>query len=210
MPGKYWKTRKEMKVIKRRREELDFIFSFARANFSSMAVPESQELRERLEGFLLEASFPKDLSADYLKGLQTHVRERIQAIVDQSSGWAWRGLELWHVPTSLSLRMNPEKAVMGVPDDDALDRFILKLAPQVEPSPSLDYGKAFLDVSLAELIGDLNLQPSRFRVCSKCRNFFYQPTKRAKNFCSPQCAGAARQARYEKRKRGKGVLIKEK
>jgi hypothetical protein len=203
MPSKYWKARKEGKLIQRRREELDFIFAFAKANFSSMDTPESQGLRERLSGFLQDASFPGGISADYLKGLQAHVRERIQTIVDQSSGWAWRGLELWNIPTSLSLRMNPEKAVVGVPNDDEWDRFILKLSPQVEPGPPLDYGKAFLDVWLAELTGDLDLQPSRFRVCSKCQSYFYQPTKRAKNFCSPQCAGAARQARYEERKRGR-------
>jgi hypothetical protein len=206
MPGKYWKARSEEKLLQRRREELDFILGFARANFSSMDASESQGLRKSLEGFLVGASFPGGISADYLRGLQAHLRKRIQTIVDRSS-WAWRNLDLWDVKTSLSLKMDPVKAVMGVPDDDAWDRFILKLTPQGKSDRSLGYAKAYLDVWLIQLIGDLDLQPSRFRVCSKCQSHFYQATKRAKNFCSPQCAGAARQARYEQRKRRRGVML---
>jgi hypothetical protein len=200
MPGKYWKARKGEKLLQKRREELDWILSFARADFSSTETPETKELRKRLGGFLLGASFPEGISADYLKRLQAHVRKRIQTIVDSSLNF-WRNQDLWHVTTWLSLKMDPVKAVMGVPEDDAWDRFILKLSPRTTAGPSLNYGKALIDLRLAELIGDLNLQPSRFRVCSKCQSYFYQPTKREKNYCSPQCAGAARQARYEERKR---------
>lgn len=206
MPGKYWKARKGEKLLQKRREELDFMLSFARADFSSTDIPETKELRKRLGGFLQGDSFPGGISADYLKRLQAHVRKRIQTIVNQSAGWAWRGLELWKVTTSLSLKMDPVKT-MGVPSDDEYDRFFLKLTPRTTAGPSLNYGKALFDLRLAELIGDLNLQPSRFRVCSKCQSYFYQPTKRAKNFCSPQCAGAARQARYEQRKRRRGVML---
>jgi hypothetical protein len=201
MPSKYWKAREEEKLLQRRREELDWILSFAKADFSSMDTPESQGLRKSLEGFLVGASFPGGISADYLRKLQAHVRERMQTIVNSSLDY-WGNLDLWQITTSLSLRMNPEKAVMGVPKEE-WDRFILKLTPQVEPGLSLDYGKALFDLWLTELITDLDLQPSRLRVCSKCQSYFYQPTKREKNYCSPQCAGAARQARYEERKRGR-------
>ena len=71
-----------------------------------------------------------------------------------------------------------------------------------EGSLDLEEEKRELDIRFAAFIRDLDLKPARFRKCMKCRKIFYQPTSRGKNYCSPRCAGAVRQLRYIKRKRG--------
>jgi hypothetical protein len=205
---KYWKTTRRESLLKRRREELDFIFSFARVNFSSMDTLGLEKYREKLKEFLTEGLLSDDISLDYLKGLQAHVRERMQDIKDASSQLLG-DIPLWEVTTSLRVSLNPKGGVVGLQPDD-LDRFIIKLTPQVGSGESLDDGKALSVLWLTGLVEDLGLQPSRFRVCSKCNNYFYQPTTREKNYCSSQCAGAVRQARYEERKKGKGVVSENK
>lgn len=62
--------------------------------------------------------------------------------------------------------------------------------------------KKVIDLRLSELIRDLDLKPTRFRRCARCRSYFYQPTAKDRNFCSLRCAGTVRQARFLKKRRG--------
>lgn len=58
-----------------------------------------------------------------------------------------------------------------------------------------------IKVKFLELIFSLNLTPKRFKRCSKCLKYFYQPTARDTEYCSKECSGVVRQARYDKKKR---------
>jgi len=73
--------------------------------------------------------------------------------------------------------------------------------PDMGESDTLEREKTRLDTLLADLLKDLNLIPSRFRICRRCGNIFYQPTGRAKHYCSERCAGAVRQARFVEKQR---------
>jgi len=86
--------------------------------------------------------------------------------------------------------------------EPSLDRFVEEpLVEEIRHQNALEDEKRKIDIVFINIVGDLDLKPSRFRICLKCRAVFYQPTSRGKNFCSERCADAVRQARYKKRKR---------
>jgi len=55
-----------------------------------------------------------------------------------------------------------------------------------------------IDVLLLNIINGLGSDIMRIRRCMKikCETFFWQPTKRKKNYCSQKCAGAVRQRKF--------------
>ena len=73
----------------------------------------------------------------------------------------------------------------------------------------MEKDKELLDARLTELVVSLDLKPSRFRKCGECGSYFYQPTTREKNYCSPRCAAKVRKRRFIDRKKEKGVVHQE-
>jgi len=69
---------------------------------------------------------------------------------------------------------------------------------------SVKHEKDKIDVLLLNIINALGSDIMRIRRCKKegCNIFFWQPTKREKNYCSQKCAGAVRQRKF---KEGKSV-----
>ncbi len=60
--------------------------------------------------------------------------------------------------------------------------------------------KILADLVFVDMFQQEELIPSRFRQCDrwKCGKYFYQPTSKARRFCSAGCANAVRQERYRK------------
>lgn len=50
-----------------------------------------------------------------------------------------------------------------------------------------------VDYTFLQLIMRLHLEPTRFKRCIRCNNYFYQKTKRLMRYCGPRCANAERQ-----------------
>jgi hypothetical protein len=124
----------------------------------------------------------------YLERLQTHVKERLLRIVEDSA-------QLWEMPQwSLSGRL--QLSLHGLEG-----RFIESFVPHgAASSNDISKARGLTDLRLYELIRDLSLQPKRFRQCLRCKALFYQPTARPKEYCSPTCAGTVRQARFRERR----------
>jgi hypothetical protein len=63
---------------------------------------------------------------------------------------------------------------------------------------SVRHEKDKIDVLLLNIINALGSDLMRIKKCNKegCNIFFWQPTKRPKNYCSQKCAGAVRQQKY--------------
>jgi len=122
-----------------------------------------------------------------LLAMQRHLRERLQKIIEQANGPA--EITLWELKGTVKFCVNPltsqffEIFIAETGDKDDPAQFIASLA----------------DFQIVQLIKDLGLHLRRFRVCEKCGAFFYQPTSREKKYCSVNCAGAARQARFRNR-----------
>jgi hypothetical protein len=63
---------------------------------------------------------------------------------------------------------------------------------------SISYEKNKINVLLLNITNALGSDIIRIKRCKKegCDTFFWQPTKRTKNYCSQKCAGAVRQKKY--------------
>jgi len=67
-----------------------------------------------------------------------------------------------------------------------------------EQGLSLRHEKDKIDVLLLNISNAMGSDLMRIKQCKKegCDTFFWQPTKRPKNYCSQKCAGAVRQKKY--------------
>ena len=63
---------------------------------------------------------------------------------------------------------------------------------------SLTHEKNKISILLLNITSALGSDIMRIKKCKKdgCETFFWQPTKRPKNYCSQKCAGAVRQKKY--------------
>ena len=197
----YWTSQEILKARKRQPEDLLFFFEFLGMDLETAGHGKIQEIRKKLAAGALEplALGKEEGKAPYLE-LQHHIRGRIEKIITTSRGFWDDKLMNVEIHGSLGIRILPRGGI-GV-NGKTGDRFIETFTPSIDESVDrITRAKALMDLWLADLIRDLGLQPSRFRVCAKCGRYFYQPTSRRRNYCSRKCAGAVRQARYEKRKR---------
>jgi len=197
----YWTGHNPLNKKRKTVEDLQFFLDFASADWESTESETFLEawnkmLAGPLEVLNLEGGEEEDLVPE----LQGHLRERIGRIMAKRFWSDW----LFSIEVRGTLEIGVYPRGGPGPDQEADDRFVESFTAHVSPEKNLqENAKTLLDLWLVDLIRELGLQPSRFSTCAKCGKFFYQPTSRAKIFCSKQCAGAVRQARYEKRKHGK-------
>lgn len=212
MTAKYWKSQKDSHFLKARRGDLQNMLDFLNANIGTVGKDQLMDLIATYAGFMGAgkkgppfSQFMRDLGY-YLGGLgpnstpevlqerkqffsqlQLHLRERVEETIK-----AVNSDKPLHI-------CNIERKIVV---DPSLDRFVEEpLFEKMQSQDALGHETRKIDIAFADLLRDLDLRPSRFRICLKCRGVFYQPTLREKNYCSLRCAGAVRQARYEKRKR---------
>jgi hypothetical protein len=186
--AKYWRGPQEPVAVSQLRWQLDAVQDFAKTELGNEA---DQQVQPFLR-FLTRSASPRDLHwidaelQTQTEAAQTHLRQRLAQILGETTF----GLEeaLWQVVVEFRMAPIPDQFTRTISAAGAVSR--------------LDALKAIIDWSLMELVRDLDLKPQRFRRCERCSAVFYQPTRRAKKFCSPRCAGTVRQARF--RKEGKG------
>jgi len=150
--------------------------------FSTLVDEPEKHRLKKLKG---AAGYPETIRI-----IQQHLRNRIFRIMEYTVKYPVK-MPLWEMKGTVRLVINPgdyftEMFTLQVDDFDDLNKQLTDL----------------IDLRLAELIRDLDLRPKRFRECLKCSSLFYQPTSRGKNYCSVKCAGTARQARFQKKRKG--------
>ena len=196
-----WTGREPRKTDRKSPEDLQVLFDFANTELGPAADENLADLRNQLlSGPLMPLGVEDKQAAELLPEIQSHLRERFRLIMAKAESF-WEE-ELLSIDFRGTLRVGVVPRGAAGREPHATDRFFESFTPSLNQGKgALENAKTLIDLWLAELIQDLGLQPSRFSRCAKCGKVFYQPTSRKKNYCSKQCAGAVRQARYEKRKR---------
>ena len=124
--------------------------------------------------------------------IQNHIRSRIQVVMGT--------VELREMRSLWKIRGYRELIVY--PHTDSFQDLV-RADKRPKKRLSLESEKREFDIWFADIVSDLDLKPSRFKKCTRCSNFFYQPTARKRKYCSTKCAAAVRQARYLERKTAK-------
>jgi len=209
---KYWKSTKPSSLLKKQRGHLGLMLAFAnlelqpdkKDHLNDRAI--SKFIRFVVSGDVSSHIFSplvdnseihrlKKLEAaagnpETISVIQQHLRNRIFKIMEYMVKYPVK-MPLWEMEGAVRLVIHPgdyfsEMFTLQVDDFDNMNKQLTDL----------------IDLRLAELIRDLALHPKRFQECLKCGELFYQPTSREKNYCSVKCAGAVRQARFQKKLKG--------
>jgi hypothetical protein len=212
MNRKYWKSQKDPRFLKNRRKDLEKMLDFLNADIRSGEKDQLVNLVATYASFMGEwqrespfFQFMRDLGyylgdlvpdsppevlqerKEFFAELQLHLRARVEETVR-----AMKSGETLHL-------FNIQRRVMVEP---SRDRFVEEpLVEEIRYQDALEDEKRKIDIAFANIVRDLDLRPSRLRICLRCRGVFYQPTNRGKHYCSLRCADAVRQGRYKKRKR---------
>lgn len=191
-------------IIKERQRQMDLLFEFANADLEQST---SVHLNSRILDLLDSAMVPapggrKVLDAtkfpSFLAELQKHLRRRINEIIRKTIYLV--EMPLWKITGSLVF------TVEGV-----ATRFRQRIQlRRVREGGELKVLKMAVDLALMLIIQDLCVPPERFRRCPQCKVYFYQPTARKKEYCSPRCNDAVRLERFLKNRQlaGKGGVRK--
>ena len=203
MHRKSWKSRLDPKIVKQRREQLDSLLALANADFTT-----GSGLENGISAYSRAIGVSALKTVNYLELITAagkHIASRIEVIIDAcQSLWSQH---LWKMEGSLSLTVIPKNAPTASPERDIFsEEFSGKRKVK---GKFMEQEKARIDLALLDVIRDLDLRPSRFRKCPACLRYFYRPTSKEKNFCSPRCAGTMRQRRYIERKKDKEVIHQE-
>ncbi len=197
MKKKYWKSLKNKSLTDERLVQLESLFAFVNLDLTTNGNKGIQKTASQYFDRLTLGLVDSDIRSlifkhddiDLFRKVQSHLAHHIEAIIDAS-------INLWEMP------LLDAEGILRVQIHGRENRFteIFKL-DDTGPEELLNKGKQLIDFCLITLIRDLDLKPKRFRKCQKCKNYFYQPTARKKNYCSAKCANAVRQARFQKKKK---------
>ena len=85
------------------------------------------------------------------------------------------------------------------------DKFVEQFETTNIPVNTLDVEleKGLAESVLADILIKGGLTPSHFKRCKHCNNYFYQLTKRNKEYCSNNCSSIVRQRAFQKAKKKK-------
>jgi hypothetical protein len=182
-------------IIEERQGQLDLLFEFANADLeqSTSAHPDGRIL-DLLDSAMVPAPGghtvldPRGYTA-LLPELQKHLRRRLNAIIRKTT--FLNEMRLWKISGSVEFTV-----------EGKTNRFRQRIQlRRVREGGELKVLKMAVDLVLMLIIQDLSVQPDRFRRCPRCKVYFYQPTGRKKEYCSPRCNDAARVERFTKRKK---------
>jgi hypothetical protein len=192
--AQYWKSKKDNALIKDRRVQLDNLLEFVNAD---LGQPERAAIQARIVDLLFDATtpgpgckriLPVEKHRDLLPALQEHLGNHINRITSSSEMPVEMPFLIFNGSLELTL-------------DRGGTRFYQRLRLlDVKEGDELNILKQALNLTLLQVIRDLDLRPKRFRKCQRCNAFFYQPTARKKDYCSTRCNDAVRLQRFRKQK----------
>ena len=179
---------KYLKFIKQsNRHFVDTHIRFQKLTEGLMDLPESNTLRE---------------SKNILKGLQKHLRSKIETMI-KSTGKGEPGQEK-------ELIMLQGTRTVAIDMDS--DRFIEEFMPKIlKPADKINLRteKPIAETILADMLRDYEMKPKRFSFCVKegCDNILYKFDLR-QEFCSDRCSGAERQKKLQSKRQAKNIKPK--
>ena len=212
MAEKYWKSQKSPDLIELNRKNLEGLISFLNADIESMGETRLVDLIHnlalfqrygmtgsqlldftqhytRLAGGLTSSSSKEAIleRKEFFNQVQAHLRSRVDIIIAAAE----------------SENRNPLFEIPGIQKISVYssDLFQKEFDLGKDLKDPLEDEKRRVDLRLADLIWNLDLKPGRFRKCARCRKYFYQSTSRKRNYCSIRCAGAVRQAEFQRKKK---------
>jgi hypothetical protein len=152
------------------------------------------EKNSRYTEGIMEAESRESLTQrkDFLIQLQTHIRSRLQSIINSvESGAAGEADTLIDMKGSRRILIDPNN-----------DRFLYGFWPDKVRSDDqldIDAEKDLADLIFSDYIQNNELLPSRFGKCAwkKCEGFYYQRTAKKRIYCSTRCANVANQAKFQ-------------
>jgi hypothetical protein len=148
------------------------------------------EAYRRLAGPMFTSSSPEALGETkrFLRALQAHLKARIEGIMEAIASGQVRTI----------FEARGKRRIAADPQEG---RFLETFVEDQKSGDPLALEKQYLDERLISLISALELDPGRFKRCSRCNGFFYQFSPRERKYCSRQCAGAVHQAHFRERKK---------
>jgi endogenous inhibitor of DNA gyrase (YacG/DUF329 family) len=194
--ARYWTPKKQKSVISERCEQLDLLFEFANAE---LMQKKNGNLKLQIQDFLNiimighPGSYPNILSSkndDLIKGLQKHLRARLKKIIHNTK-IIFSEMPLWKISGTIEFKVEAKTNRFH-------ERFRFR---KIKPENELKALKRIIDKAIIDITKDLDLKPIRFRQCPRCGNFFYQPTKKEKVYCSIRCGDAVRLQAFRKEKK---------
>jgi len=158
---------------------LDFSEHYFKCIKGLIQNPTPQILKERLQFFSEIRMYAEDIVQSIVKGVDNEQEFEIQC----------------NAPMRAHLKVINGK----------IESFYSLAAIAPEHGLSLQHEKDKMDVMLLNIINSLGSDLMKIKQCKKndCNAFFWQPTKRPKNYCSQRCAGAVRQRKFIKVKQCK-------
>ena len=192
---KNWTAKKQEEVIRERREHLDVMMGITNADLTNGS---NDDLIRRFTDFLNSMmhqhreTHPYIISAEntlIIQGLQKHLRTRFKKIIHNTTLLV--EMPLWTVRGSLNFTVKNL-------DGRFYERFRFQ---KVKKGDELKAMKQLIDLTLIEIIRDLDFKPRRFNQCPKCKSYFYQPTEKERIYCSTRCGDAVRLKKFRKEKK---------
>jgi hypothetical protein len=213
-PEKQFNIMKSLnKIMIIRRQDLASVLGFLNAQMDSMGEEELSNLirdlasgqgpntveppilnfweaYRRLAGPMFSSSSPEALGETkrFLGALQGHLKAKIEGIMQ--AGASGEVKTIFEGRGKRRIAADPEKG-----------RFVETFVKDQKSEEPLALEKQYLDERLINLIRELELDPGRFKRCSRCNGVFYQSSPRERKYCSRQCAGAIHQAHFRERKK---------
>lgn len=195
---RYWKSQKNKAIVGERRVQLDLLFEFANANLTE---PESIHIESRILDLLDATMNPGPKGRKILRPgdhhnlspeLQKHLRRRLNKIIRNTLLLV--EMPLWKITGSLEFTV-----------EGKVNRFHQRIQfRKVKEGNELKVLKQAVDLALILIIQDLDFKPDRFHRCPRCKTYFYQPTAKAKQYCSTRCNDAVRLQRFLKNRQSAG------
>jgi len=193
----HWTSKKPTSIVNELRERLDLYFNFANAD---LGVSESDHVKNCMYGFLdsmmagQPAIYPLEVGSEkdeMIQLLQKHLRARLKKIIHKTKFLV--EMPLWSINGSLEFTIEAKTNRFH-------ERFRFR---RLRTDNELKALIRMVDLALIEIIRDLNFKPNRFRQCPRCKTLFYQPTEKAKAYCSIRCGDAVRLQKHRRERRKK-------
>jgi hypothetical protein len=148
-----------------------------------------------------------------IKSIYVHLRSRFEEIFQKNTTMElWDDLPLWSITGSIQLFIDPKSNCFHEKFQFHKVEFKEKNGESGKELDGIEFYNVFrsiglfsnvLDLTLIETIRDMDLSRRHFCKCIRCNKFFYNSTKKMRDYCSTKCTNAVRQKNYRKGKEDK-------
>ncbi|MGA2956686.1 MAG: hypothetical protein ABSF48_13320 [Thermodesulfobacteriota bacterium] len=215
---KYWRSAKDSRFVADRRKDLDSLLHLLNAEIGSMNQREWASLTRDVARFQrvevnnhrigsdridwrISPNKINDLTSDWRISPEKINDHRIDSSREKIFSELQAHLRVKVEDILKSAEREDKKVLLEIPGVRRIlistpNRFDEEFRVEIPSGDPIEESKIKLVIAFFDLIRDLDLKPNRFKTCSRCGKFYYQPTARDKGFCSSYCGSAVRFKRY--------------